>query len=174
LTGSKLVWCEGRARLLALGGESARPRRRFRRAPVAPGIGPAKAGQILDQTGGTGAVAAPAELRAPGGDRAEWSAFTDMTRSLSLRLADWPAEIEAVRPWYEPHLVVPQRFYVHQQSRGVDSHLCASRTRFLPDTLLGLFEQRTWLMRAAEPGRAVAGRPEARVDIVARLRAQWR
>jgi superfamily I DNA/RNA helicase len=76
----------------------------FRVLQLLPGIGPAKAGQILDQTGDTGGVAALAELRAPGGDRAEWSAFTDMTRGLSLRLADWPAKIEAVRRWYEPHL----------------------------------------------------------------------
>jgi DNA helicase-2/ATP-dependent DNA helicase PcrA len=75
---------------------------------------------------------------------------------------------------HQPDIVVPQRFYVHQQSRGGDSHLYVSRTRFLPDTLLGLFEQRTWPMRTAEPGRAVAGRPEARVDIAARLRARWR
>jgi DNA helicase-2/ATP-dependent DNA helicase PcrA len=27
-----------------------------------------------------------------------------MTRGLSLRLADWPAEIEALRRWHEPHL----------------------------------------------------------------------
>jgi hypothetical protein len=71
-------------------------------------------------------------------------------------------------PARHPRLV-PQRFYVHQQFRRVDSHLYASRTRFLPDTLLGLFEQGTWLMRAAEPGRAVAGGPETRVDIAARL-----
>jgi hypothetical protein len=54
--------------------------------------------------GGDGTGAEAASRRAPGGDRPEWSAFTDMTRGLSLRLADWPAEIEAVRRWYEPHL----------------------------------------------------------------------
>ena len=71
-------------------------------------------------------------------------------------------------------LIVPQRFYVHQQSRSGDRHLYASRTRFLPDALLMLFEQRTWPVRAQEPGHAAAGRPEARVDIAARLRARWR
>jgi hypothetical protein len=39
-------------------------------------------------------------------------------------------------------IMVPQRFYVHQQSRSGDRHLYASRTRFVPDALLGLFEQR--------------------------------
>ena len=71
-------------------------------------------------------------------------------------------------------LVVPQRFYVHQQSRSGDRHLYASRTRFLPDALVGLFEQRAWPVRAHEPGHAAAARPEARVDIAARLRARWR
>jgi DNA helicase II / ATP-dependent DNA helicase PcrA len=67
-------------------------------------------------------------------------------------------------------LIVPQRFYVHQQSRSGDRHLYASRTRFVPDALLALFEQRTWPVRTQEPGRAAG----ARVDIAARLRARWR
>jgi DNA helicase-2/ATP-dependent DNA helicase PcrA len=33
-------------------------------------------------------------------------------------------------------LIVPQRFYAHQQSRSGDRHLYASRTRFIPDALL--------------------------------------
>jgi hypothetical protein len=71
------------------------------------------------------------------------------------------------RAKHQLEIVVPQRFYVHQQSRGGDRHLYALRTRFLPDTLLGLFEQRMWPIRAAEPGRAVAGMPEARVGATA-------
>jgi DNA helicase II / ATP-dependent DNA helicase PcrA len=259
----------------------------FRVLQLLPGIGPAKAGQILDQAGSPDAVAALAELRSPAGAKAEWSAFADTIRGLSLRLAGWPAEIEAVRRWYEPHLerihddaparkadlmqleqiaasypsrerflteltldppdatsdeagaphldedylilstihsakgqewsavfvlnvvdgcipsdlaageteeieeerrllyvamtrakhqldlVVPQRFYVHQQSRGGDRHLYASRTRFVPDALLALFEQRTWPVHAQEPGGA-AGRSAPPIDIAARLRARWR
>ena len=82
--------------------------------------------------------------------------------------------VAMTRAKHQLDIVVPQRFYVHQQSRSGDRHLYALRTRFLPDALLGLFEQCTWPTRAAEPGRAVAGRPEARVDIAARLRARWR
>jgi DNA helicase II / ATP-dependent DNA helicase PcrA len=255
----------------------------FRVLQLLPGIGPAKAGHILD----AGAdAAALAELRAPGADRAEWQAFADMIRHLSLRLAAWPAEIETVRRWYEPHLerrhddaptrkadlvqleeiaasfpsrerflteltldppdatsdeagpahrdedylilstihsakgqewssvfvlnavdgcipsdlaageteeieeerrllyvamtrakneldlIVPQRFYVHQQPRGGDRHLYAARTQFIPDALLRYFEQRTWPVRTAEP-RAVAT-AEARIDVAAKLRARWR
>jgi DNA helicase-2/ATP-dependent DNA helicase PcrA len=255
----------------------------FRVLQLLPGIGPAKAGHILD----AGAdAAALAELRAPGADRAEWQAFAQMIRHLSLRLAGWPAEIETVRRWYEPHLerrhddapsrkadlvqleeiaasypsrerflteltldppdatsdeagpahkdedylilstihsakgqewssvfvlnavdgcipsdlaageteeieeerrllyvamtrakndldlIVPQRFYVHQQSRGGDRHLYASRTRFIPDALLRLFEQRTWPVRPAAP--RTAANAETRIDVAARLRARWR
>jgi DNA helicase II / ATP-dependent DNA helicase PcrA len=256
----------------------------FRVLQLLPGIGPAKAGHILD----AGAPAtALAELRAPGADRAEWQAFAEMIRHLSLRLAAWPAEIQSVRRWYEPHLerrhedaparkadllqleeiaasypsrerflteltldppdatsdeagpahrdedylilstihsakgqewssvfvlntvdgcipsdlaageteeieeerrllyvamtrakneldlIVPQRFYVHQQSRGGDCHLYASRTRFIPDALLRHFEQRTWPVRAATSPRT-AGAAETRIDVAAKLRARWR
>ena len=78
------------------------------------------------------------------------------------------------RAKHQLDIVVPQRFYVHQQAGRGDRHLYASRTRFLPDALLALFEQRVWPMPVAEPGRAATGRAEARVDIAARLRARWR
>ena len=70
------------------------------------------------------------------------------------------------------HLLVPQRFYVHQQAAHGDRHVHASRSRFLPDRLLDRFDVRAWPspqsapLRAAEPGPAV--------DIGAKLRAAWR
>jgi DNA helicase II / ATP-dependent DNA helicase PcrA len=70
-------------------------------------------------------------------------------------------------------LIVPQRFYVHQQSRGGDRHLYAARTRFIPDALLRHFEQRTWPVRAATSPRTAAA-AEARIDVAAKLRARWR
>ena len=36
------------------------------------------------------------------------------------------------------HLVVPQRFFVHGQHAQGDRHLYASRTRFIPEKLLGV------------------------------------
>ena len=41
-------------------------------------------------------------------------------------------------------LMVPQRFYTHQQAARGDKHLYAARTRFIPSALLKHFEQRTW------------------------------
>ena len=40
-------------------------------------------------------------------------------------------------------LIVPQRFYTHQQAARGDKHLYAARTRFIPSALLKHFEQRT-------------------------------
>jgi DNA helicase II / ATP-dependent DNA helicase PcrA len=259
----------------------------FRVLQLLPGIGPAKAGSILDQTGTADPSAALAVLPAPGRGNVEWTAFADIIRRLSRRLAGWPAEIEALLRWYEPHLerihddaparqadlmqlaqiaasypsrerflteltldppdatsdeagaplldedylilstihsakgqewsavfvlnvvdgcipsdlaagtteeieeerrllyvamtraknhldiLVPQRFYVHQQSSRGDRHLYASRTRFVPDALVQLFELRTWPVFEQETGPA-AVRSEVKVDIGARLRARWR
>ena len=39
------------------------------------------------------------------------------------------------------HLIVPQRFFVHGQHAQGDRHLYASRTRFIPEKLLELFER---------------------------------
>ena len=41
-------------------------------------------------------------------------------------------------------LIVPQRFYTHQQAARGDKHLYAARTRFIPSAILKHFEQRTW------------------------------
>jgi DNA helicase-2/ATP-dependent DNA helicase PcrA len=71
------------------------------------------------------------------------------------------------------HLLVPQRFYVTQQSAFGDRHLCGSLSRFIPPAVAALFE-------AVGPGRrddAVDCAPAADgvpvLDIGARLRAAW-
>ncbi|HEX5079500.1 MAG TPA: ATP-dependent helicase [Geminicoccaceae bacterium] len=74
----------------------------------------------------------------------------------------------------ELHLIQPQRFYAHGQSRHGDRYVSAPRTRFIPDALIDRFELlRHGLAAPAWPGetcKAVA----ARVDLGARLRAMWR
>jgi DNA helicase-2/ATP-dependent DNA helicase PcrA len=71
------------------------------------------------------------------------------------------------------YLMVPQRFFTHgQQARG-DRHVYASRTRFIPDRLLGLFEKTVWPL--AVPGAAArAASAGPRIDAGARLRGMWR
>jgi DNA helicase II / ATP-dependent DNA helicase PcrA len=70
------------------------------------------------------------------------------------------------------HLMVPQRFFVHGQSVQGDRHLYASRTRFIPESMLPLFERSSWPI-SAEPARTVADQGP-RFDIAARMRERWR
>jgi DNA helicase II / ATP-dependent DNA helicase PcrA len=70
------------------------------------------------------------------------------------------------------HLVVPQRFFTHGQNAQGDRHVYASRTRFIPATLLQYFECISWpLARSTAPGQSEM--PKMRVDIGARMRGMW-
>ena len=73
----------------------------------------------------------------------------------------------------ELHLITPQRFYTHGQHPQGDRHVFASRTRFVPRTLLHLFERRSWPL-AVQGAAARAPVQELRVDVAARMRAMWR
>jgi DNA helicase-2/ATP-dependent DNA helicase PcrA len=71
-------------------------------------------------------------------------------------------------------LIVPQRFYTHQQASQGDRHVYACRTRFIPDSLLALFAARAWPTALAEAQPASPARPQPRIDLGARLRGMWR
>jgi len=74
------------------------------------------------------------------------------------------------------HLVVPQRFYAHQQSKSGDRHVYAALSRFIPERLFHHFESCAWPV-VQEPADAPAKAPHAlapKVDISARARALWR
>jgi len=72
-------------------------------------------------------------------------------------------------------LVVPHRFYVHQQARNGDGYVHASRTRFIPPSMLALFEQCVWPHAVhATQGERTAAQSRPRVDLSARMRAMWR
>ena len=68
-------------------------------------------------------------------------------------------------------VVVPQRFYTHNQANRGDRHVHALRTRFIPTPVARLFEQRLW--PSAQPGAAGA-KPQPQIDVTARMRAMWR
>jgi DNA helicase II / ATP-dependent DNA helicase PcrA len=72
----------------------------------------------------------------------------------------------------ELHLMVPQRFFVHGQARHGDRHVYAQRTRFIPKTLLDLFEKTTWPVAAAAAAADATGSP--RIDVAGRLKSMWR
>ncbi len=70
------------------------------------------------------------------------------------------------------HLVVPQRFFTHGQNAQGDRHVYASRTRFIPERLLGLFERTSWPPATAAAARAAS--QGVRLDVGARMRGMWR
>jgi DNA helicase-2/ATP-dependent DNA helicase PcrA len=71
-------------------------------------------------------------------------------------------------------LVVPQRFYVHQQAPDGDRHVYATRTRFIPPALEPHFQLRAWPDAAVESPGAHAMQTPASIDLAARMRAVWR
>ncbi|MDQ0560564.1 DNA helicase-2/ATP-dependent DNA helicase PcrA [Rhizobium mesoamericanum] len=70
-------------------------------------------------------------------------------------------------------LVVPQRFFTHGQNAQGDRHVYASRTRFIPATLLQFFEVVGWPQTRADGGASHQAR-QVRVDVGARMRGMWR
>src|SRR5262249_35837238 len=70
------------------------------------------------------------------------------------------------------HLIVPQRFFTHGQNSKGDRHIYASRTRFIPSSLLDRFESTAWRMVKADPAAALAREP-MRVDVAAKMRQKW-
>ena len=70
------------------------------------------------------------------------------------------------------HLVTPQRFFTHGQAARGDRHVYASRTRFIPASILGGFEQTSWAsVHAKNDPRS---QPQVRVDLGARMRGMWK
>ena len=74
------------------------------------------------------------------------------------------------------HIVVPQRFYVHNQTHLGDRHVWASRTRFIPAHLLPLFDAHAW-PRVSEPvapsAAGLAAAAQAKLEIAAKLKKMW-
>lgn len=69
-------------------------------------------------------------------------------------------------------LVVPQRFYTHNQRTQGDRHVYAARTRFIPQSMVPLFEKTSWTA-FAPPGvsQSVKG---VRLDVAGRMRSMWK
>jgi DNA helicase-2/ATP-dependent DNA helicase PcrA len=70
------------------------------------------------------------------------------------------------------HLTIPQRFFTHGQNAKGDRHVYASRTRFIPESLVPMFERTTWPPASAASTLAASQGP--RMDIGARMRGMWR
>jgi DNA helicase-2/ATP-dependent DNA helicase PcrA len=259
----------------------------FRVVQLLEGVGPATAGRVLDAMSGRSHLDALAAFRPPPKTAEDWRALVVLMQRLQTTAAEWPAEFELVRQWYEPHLerrhadavvraadldqlqriaagylsrgafltdltldppsaasdeagtplldedylilstihsakgqewnavfvlnvvdgcipsdmatgsieeieeerrllyvamtrakdqlalVVPHRFYTHQQAKRGDRHLYAARTRFIPSSIVSRFECRSWPPASASSESAArTGTPV--VDLAARLRGMWR
>jgi DNA helicase-2/ATP-dependent DNA helicase PcrA len=70
-------------------------------------------------------------------------------------------------------VLVPQRFYTHQQAKKGDKHLYAARTRFIPSPIVGHFELKSWPL-AAHANQAGPRGGAVTIDIGARMRTMWR
>ena len=72
----------------------------------------------------------------------------------------------------ELHLLVPQRFYDHNQSQHGDKHVYAQRSRFIPRGMLGHFEDIMWpAVKPLAMGEITPGVP--RIDVGAAMRGMW-
>jgi DNA helicase-2/ATP-dependent DNA helicase PcrA len=109
----------------------------FRVLQLVPGIGPASAERVLDAAlGGTAFAECPVPARAA----EHWPGFAALHAGLRADAAGWPAELESVCAWYDPHL---ERLHEDATTRRADlsqlSQIAAgypSRERFLTDLTL--------------------------------------
>ncbi|MGV1904920.1 ATP-dependent helicase [Agrobacterium cavarae] len=69
-------------------------------------------------------------------------------------------------------LITPLRFFTHGQNSQGDRHVHASRSRFIPSTLLQYFEQMAWPKVSVEAAERSA--QQIRIDVGARMRGMWK
>jgi DNA helicase-2/ATP-dependent DNA helicase PcrA len=111
----------------------------FRILHLLPGIGPASAQRVLDQMAeAADPIDALCGLPSPPRAGDDWTAF--IRAVANLRYSEWPADIERVRLWYEPHL---DRIHEDAETRHADliqlEQIAAgypSRERFLTELTL--------------------------------------
>lgn len=258
----------------------------FRVIQLLDGIGPTTAGKVLDRMEGRTPVDVLATFRPPSKSVDQWRGLVALMQDLNRLSSAWPAELDRVREWYQPHmerryadaavrlgdidqlqriaagytsrakfltdltldppsatsdesgpplrdedylilstihsakgqewksvfvmnvvdgcmpsdlgtgcsddieeerrllyvamtrakdqlsLMVPQRFYTHQQARRGDKHLYAARSRFIPASLVGHFEQKVW-PTARDLARIGVHASTQSVDLRARMRGRW-
>ena len=113
----------------------------FRALQILPGVGPATAGRALEHAAESAdPAAALGEFAVPPAAREDWPGFVETLRLVRSRAAGWPAELDLVCRWYEPHL---QRLHEDSTARGADliqlaqiAQSFASRERFLTELTL--------------------------------------
>ncbi len=71
------------------------------------------------------------------------------------------------------HLLVPQRYYVHQQAAFGDRHVYAALTRFIPPPVAQRFEIVGPHAALGSDATAIAAAPAERIDVSAQVRSLW-
>ena len=72
------------------------------------------------------------------------------------------------------HLIMPQRFYVHQQRRGGDRHVYAARSRVIASDLLDHFAAARWPARTPDGAAVGEAASVAGVALKARIQTMWK
>lgn len=113
----------------------------FRLMQLLPGVGPQTASRVLEvMAADPEPITSIAEIPSPPRCGDDWIAFVQVLQHLRTGSAGWPAEIELVRRWYEPHL---ERIHEDATTRMADLQQLeqiasgyASRERFLTELTL--------------------------------------
>jgi DNA helicase-2/ATP-dependent DNA helicase PcrA len=113
----------------------------FRVVQLLPGAGPATAARVLERLAERADPAdALGDIKPPAAAAEHWPAFVEAVRLVRGRAAGWPAELDLVRRWYEPHL---NRIHEDAMLREADllqlvqiASTYPSRERFLTELTL--------------------------------------
>jgi len=113
----------------------------FRALRLLPGVGPATATRILDAVSPAPDTTVALQMQVPAPSlAADWWGFVTMICALRARTSSWPADVDAVIRWYEPHL---ERIFDDAFVRRGDlvqllqiASTYASRERFLTELTL--------------------------------------
>jgi DNA helicase-2/ATP-dependent DNA helicase PcrA len=112
----------------------------FRVLQLLPGVGPKTAARLLEAMAAGDAASVIAAAAPPKSGADEWRAFAESFASLRQRSPGWPAELEQVCRWIEPHL---ERRHENADVRIADLRQLAaiaatypSRERFLTELTL--------------------------------------
>jgi ATP-dependent DNA helicase UvrD/PcrA len=73
----------------------------------------------------------------------------------------------------ELDLIVPQRFFTHQQAKLGDRHVYASKSRFIPDSIVCSFDLRHWQDRTDSSIKATR-KAAASIDVASSLMRMWK
>jgi DNA helicase-2/ATP-dependent DNA helicase PcrA len=112
----------------------------FRVLQMLDGIGPSTASRALDRMAGRDMVDALATFAPPAKSASDWRGLVGLMSQLRDQGAEWPAQLDLARQWYQPHL---EQKYADALVRAGDldqlqriAAAAPSRTTFLTDLTL--------------------------------------